>query len=266
MVAEARRLQIIDTISHASNGVVSVVDLSQELGVSEMTIRRDLDWLEERAIVRRVHGGAVAYQATIIEKPFDDRLLESNPQKKTIGWTAAQLVNDGDRIILDAGTTTQQVARNLTCKNNLTVITNNLPVAMELSHCPNIKTIVLGGELKHKELCTIGGLLKEVLASFSADKYFLSATGFTVKTGITDPDLQEVEVKQAMARVANEVILVVDSSKFGVTALMKIAPLGAIHKIVTDDAISSEAISAIEEVGVDVITPERMAAKAMLNS
>jgi len=134
MLPETRRLQILDSLARSAGQAVTVTALSRELGVSAMTIRRDLDWLAERAIVTRVHGGALLYSQTEDEKPFRDRLMDFNPQKKSIGWAAAQLVKDGDRIILDAGTTTQQVASHLSGKKNLTAITNNLAVIDDLIH------------------------------------------------------------------------------------------------------------------------------------
>ena len=265
MPAEARRLQIINLISRAGDGVVSVTSLAHLLGVSEMTIRRDLDWLEERSILTRVHGGAVAFQSggalTETEKPFSVRLNDANPQKKSIGWAAASLVQDGDRIILDAGTTTQQVARNLSSKNQLTVITNNIPISAELSRYQHIETILLGGNLKHQELCTVGPLVKQGLSVLSVDKCFLSATGFSVRHGATDPDMREVEIKQAMIQAANEVILVADSSKFGLAQLVKICPLNALQIIVTDESISAQAVFELEAEGPRVITPQWVAQK-----
>ena len=261
LLAESRRLQIVALLSRAGQGVVSVRELSRLLGVSEMTIRRDLDFLQESQVVKRVHGGAVAYQAEA-EKPFALRLSEFDPQKKSIGWAAAQLVEEGDRIILDAGTTTQQVAIHLGCKKNLTVITNNIAAAIELARCPQIDTILLGGTLKHQELCTVGPMVKQGLAALSADKLFLSAAGLTIQHGATDPDLREVEVKQAMIAAAREVILVVDSSKWGQSKLARIVPLDQVHIVVSDDALPAQAIHQIESLGresraIQVITPER---------
>jgi DeoR family fructose operon transcriptional repressor len=126
MLAELRRLRIAEYIRQREGGVMSVAELSQLLAVSEMTIRRDLVLLESKSILRRIHG-AIAYRHWG-DKPFSDR-QPAIPQKKVIGWLAAQLVKDGDRIILDAGTTTMQVAYNLTRKNRLTVITNNIPIS-----------------------------------------------------------------------------------------------------------------------------------------
>lgn len=238
---------------------MSVAELSQMLAVSEMTIRRDLVLLESKSILRRIHGGAIAYQPTEGDKPFSDRSTRAIPQKRIIGWLAAQLVQDDDRIILDAGTTTLQVAYNLTCKNRLTVITNNIPISKVLSACPNITIVLLGGVVKHIELCTVGDMVKQALSLLSADKYFLSATSFSIGMGAMETDMAETEVKQAMLRAAAEVILVADSFKFEVTSLIQVAPTKHIHKIVTDDGLPLDTIRAIESHGVEVITPLRQA-------
>ena len=259
MLAELRRLRIAEYIRQRESGVVSVAELSQMLAVSEMTIRRDLALLESKSILHRVHGGAIAYQPTEGDRPFSDRSTRANPQKRIIGWLAAQLVQDDDRIILDAGTTTLQVAHNLTCKNRLTVVTNNIPISIELSACPNITIVLLGGVVKHIELCTVGNMVKQALSLLSADKYFLSATSFSIGKGAMETDMAETEVKQAMLRSAEEVILVADSFKFELTSLIQVAPIYQIHKIVTDDGLPLETIHAIESQGVEVITPLRQA-------
>jgi DeoR family fructose operon transcriptional repressor len=267
MLAEERRLRTVELLRERESGIVSVTELSDLLGVSSMTIRRDLDWLEEIGMLRRVHGGAVAIHSKAAdEKSFAERHREFSQEKQAIGWAAAQLINDGEKVILDAGTTTQQIARNLTGKQDLTVITNALPVADELSHCPQVSTIVLGGILKRRELCTVGPLVTQELARLSVDKLFLSITGFTVEKGATDPDLREAEVKQAMIRAARQVIMVGDSSKWGVVSLMQVVPLRAIHRLVTDDGIPPEGIEALEAAGVAVLTPNRLTAQAMAKS
>jgi len=255
MLAEERRARILDILNESENGAVYVTELSQAFGVSTMTIRRDLDWLEEMALVKRVHGGAVAYQGLVFEKPFLERGGEFSQEKQAIGRLAAQLVRDGETIILDAGTTTQQVARHLVDKKDLTVVTNALPVAQELARFLQVSTILLGGMLKRKELCTVGPMVTQELSPLAVDRFFLSAAGFTVEKGATDPDLRETEVKQAMIRAAREVVLVADSSKWGVVTFAQIAPWSAIHKLVTDDGLPVEAIQGLEAEGVEVITP-----------
>lgn len=267
MPAEARRLQIIEMLSRAGNGVVGVSELARQLGVSEMTIRRDMDWLEQRSILTRVHGGAVGYRSDIggenDEKPFGDRLNEANPQKKSIGWAAAQLIQDGDRIILDSGTTTQQVARNLSGKNNLTVITNNLAVATELSRYPHIDAILLGGNLKHQELCTVGPMAKQGVSILAADKFFLSTSGFSIHNGVTDQEMREVEIKQAMMQAAREVYLLADSTKYNLVHLVRVCPLQAITALITDTLLPPEAMSELEAGGIRVITPDRLAQNSL---
>jgi DeoR family fructose operon transcriptional repressor len=257
MLAELRRLHIATYVRQHESGIVTVAELSEMLDVSDMTIRRDLAYLESQSVLRRVHGGAVAYHQLDESKPFEYRSTQADPQKKMIGWLASQLVNDNDRVILDAGTTTLQVANNLTCKSRLTVITNNIPVAKELSPCTNIILVLLGGIVKHVEMCTVGDMVKQSLSRLSADKYFLSATSFTVRMGAMETDMAETEVKQSMLHSAGETFLVADSSKFNVTSLIQVASVKEIRKIITDDGLPVETIQAIEAQGVEVITPSR---------
>ena len=257
MLAEQRRLRITEYVQQHESGIVTIAELSQMLAVSDMTVRRDLALLERQSVLRKVRGGAVAVQQADGEKSFVYRSKEADPQKKIIGWLASQLVLDDDRIILDAGTTTFQIASYLACKSRLTVITNNLSIARELSQCANIIIILLGGIIKHHELCTVGDMVKQSLSLLSADKYFLSVTSFSIRMGAMETDMAETEIKQSMLHSAGETILVVDSSKFNVTSLIHVAPLKQIAKIVTDDGMPGDAIQAIEAEGVEVITPLR---------
>lgn len=257
MLAEQRRLRITEYVQQHESGIVTIAELSQMLAVSDMTVRRDLALLERQSILRKVRGGAVAVQQFDGDKSFTYRSKKADPQKKIIGWLASHLVCDGDRIVLDAGTTTFQIAGNLACKDHLTVITNNLSVAKELSQCANIMIILLGGIIKHHELCTVGDMVKQSLSLLSADKYFLSVTSFSIRMGAMETDMAETEVKQSMLHSAGETILVADSSKFNLTSLIQVAPLKQIAKIITDDGMPADAIQAIEAQGVEVITPLR---------
>jgi DeoR family fructose operon transcriptional repressor len=258
MLTEERQARILEVLSESKKGVVTVSALSQLFSVSGMTIRRDLSRLEEAGLVRRVHGGAVSYEGVVYEKPFLTREEEYGREKQEIGRLAAQMIANGQTIILDAGTTTQQIARNLAQKEGLTVVTHAIPVAVALSNYLRIQTIMLGGMLKRKELCMVGPPVIEELSRMSVDKLFLSAAGFTVERGATDPDIRETEVKRAMVKAAKEVILVADSSKYGYVAFAQIAPLRAIHTIVTDEGLPAGAIEAIEAEGLKVITPGRL--------
>jgi DeoR/GlpR family transcriptional regulator of sugar metabolism len=255
MLAEARRRRILEVLADSESAAVAVEPLAEQLRVSGMTIRRDLDWLEARGLLRRVRGGAVTTGDIPTWKPFGERRDEYSREKQLIGWRAAQLVCDNQRIIVDSGTTTLHLARNLACRQNLVAITNSLPVAEELVRCPGVTAILLGGLLKPRELCSVGPTVAEELARLSVDRVFLSAAGFEIARGVTDPDMREVEVKRAMIRAAREVVLLADSSKWGEVALAQIAPLRGIHTLVTDNGLPADAARAIRAAGVQVLTP-----------
>jgi DeoR family fructose operon transcriptional repressor len=260
MLAEERRLQIIDILNRKDTGMVSVAELSEVLDVSNMTIRRDLDWLEGMSLVKRVHGGAIACRSVTDEKPFYERGIAHSQEKEAIGRCAAQLVRDGERIILDAGTTTLEMARHLTDRRGLTVLTNALPVAEVLAQS-GAEVILLGGMLKSNELCSVGPMLNQQLANLAVDRFFLSAAGFSIDKGVTELDLLEASGKQAMLRTAEEVILVADSSKWGVVNLVQIAPMCALNRIVTAGGIAQDAVQQIEEHGVRVVTSGQLSAQ-----
>ena len=262
MLAQERLLRITELLNKRKTGMVTVSELSDRLGVSTMTIRRDLDRLQDMAVLRRVRGGAVAYpQERWV--PYVERDVHYDREKRAIGWAAAQLVEDGDHIFLDSGTTIPHVARNLAYRNDVLAITHSLPAADELTLHPKIKTILLGGTLRHKERYTYGPEVLRGLAGLSVDKLFLSAAGYSVEDGANDPDPHEVELKQAMIRAARQVILVADSSKWGRNAGIHIVPLTNIDRFVVDDGIPTEALDAIEAEGVEVFTPSRVTTRTV---
>ncbi len=251
MLAEQRRSMILETLKTQSTGV-SVVELGRLLDVSTMTIRRDLDLLESQHQVRRIHGGAIVLQEDTGE-PFLLRSTAASQEKASIGILAANLIDDQDVVLLDAGTTTLALASMLPRGIPLTVITHALPVAQALCAYENIKTIFLGGMLKRKEQCAVGPLVLQALARFNADKFFLSATGFDLEKGPSDPDLLEVEIKQAMMRAAKHVILVADSSKWGQVHLVQIAPWSNIHTLVSDQNFPQAGREQLASLGVQVM-------------
>jgi DeoR/GlpR family transcriptional regulator of sugar metabolism len=161
-------------------------------------------------------------------------------------------------LLLDAGTTTQQIVRYIASKNRLTVITNNLPIADEMARTSALETILLGGALKHRELCTVGPMVTQALSQLKVDMVFLSIAGFSLQDGLTDQDWREVEVKQAMMRAARKVILVADSSKLGLIHLVKVAPWSAVHAFISDNDLPKDALAEIESTGIQVLTPARM--------
>jgi len=253
MLKAEREARVLRLLIDADGGVLRVSQLAEALGVSEMTIRRDLESLEQQGLVRRVHGGAMhVSNSTILEKSFIDRGREYNREKAAIGRAAATLVHDGDVVILDAGTTTLQVARHLDARR-LTVVTNALPVATELAGRDGVSAILLGGNLKGPELCTVGPITTDSLARMAADIVFLSCSGFALERGLTDPDLREAEVKRAMMRAARRIALVADSSKHAAVCFAQIAPLDVLDVLITDSGLPAEARRNIESHGVQVL-------------
>jgi len=237
MVAEASRLQIIDTISHASNGVVSVVDLSQKLGVSEMTIRRDLDWLEERAIVRRVHGGAVSVESRLDEPMFADKTSLAAREKRRIAEAALKFVEPGDTIYLDGGSTVLELARLLRERTNLTVVTNSLHAAHELAG-RGPRLILIGGELRRRSQTIVGPLTRLLLHELHLDKAFMGTIGFALKEGLTTTDPSEAFTKKLVMDQARQVFVLADSSKEAKVSFASAGNWAQIDLLVTDAKIS----------------------------
>ncbi len=237
LLKQERESEIVRLLSQAESGILGVSHLSRLLDVSEMTIRRDLDALAAAGLVQRIHGGAMHVNSALLyERSFAERGREARPAKVAIGRAAARLVHEGQVVILDAGTTTLEIARHLTARH-ITAVTNALPVASELSAHPEVSAILLGGEVKGPELCTVGPMVTDSLTRMSADLLFLSTAGFSPERGLTEPDLREAEVKRAMMKAAKRVLLVADSSKFGAIYFAQTAPITAVHAVVTDDRL-----------------------------
>jgi len=259
MLTQERQSEILRLLHRKERGAIAVTELVAELGVSHMTIRRDLKYLHSLGLLHRVYAGATTSPSSGDDEPFFQRDLWFGDEKEAIGRIAASLIRPGEQIILDAGTTTLQIARRLAGRSDLVVVTSALPVALELACCLNVHTIVLGGMLKSRELCTVGSMVSQTLSRISVDRTFLSVAGFSLEQGATDPDMAEVEVKQAMMRSARQVILVADHNKWNRVAFAQIAPLQDFHTLITDDEMPDEAIREIEALGVKVITPGRIA-------
>ena len=251
MLSEERHQKIIEILDQQA--VVTVADLVQLLDVSEMTIRRDFDALESRGLLKRVHGGAVSNRGRSYEPPFMLRSTINIEEKKRIAEAAAALVKNGDSVTLDVGTTTLEIAKNLKTKQDLTVIIRSLHIASEMVDHQGIRVIVTGGFLRQSELSLTGYLAERVFSDFYVDKLFLGAGGVDFKAGVTEYHFEEMLVKRAMVRNAKEIILVVDSTKFGNIALAPIIPLKEVHTIVTDKKIKKEIRRELEELGINVI-------------
>ena len=251
MLSEERRQKILDLLD--SQGSVEITDLVNRFNVVEMTVRRDFDLLERKGLLRRVHGGAVSDRGRSYEPPFLTRTIAHEMEKVRIGKAAANLVNNGESITLDVGTTTLEVARHLTDKQNLTIITPCFQIANILVEHPGIRLILTGGILRPGELSMVGHLAERCFRDFFVDKLFLGAAGIDFETGLTEYNLEDTLVKQAMIRSAKEVILVADSSKFNKIAFTAIGPLKSINRVVTDSSIHPAIVNHLKRENIEVI-------------
>ena len=251
--SDARRMAILELVR--TGKVVRVADLSRQFGVSEVSVRRDLGWLEECGLLKRVHGGAVASSSAM---PYDeDGNTPHLEEKQRIGRAAAQLVRPGERIILDSGTTVREIARQIAAQaanlQPLTVITASLRAFRELSLARGLGVIVLGGIYLPDFQTLVGPQTVAALQDLHVDKLFLGADGLSLAHGITSANVLEAEASRAMARAAAETIVVADSSKINSAGLATIIPLARIHTLITDCAAPPEFVAALEQQGVKVV-------------
>lgn len=236
-------------------GVVRNTELAQVFGVSTVTIRSDLRELASQGECQITWGGAV-YTKPSREPEFHlDRRSRLHPEaKQRIGEWAAKLVEDGQTIIVDAGTTTQEVVRALPPHfDYLRIVTPALNVAAAAAYFPNYELVMTGGILRNLTWSLIGPQALRSLEMFNADWTFLASGGFSLSHGVTTSHILEVEVKRTMVSRAQRVVLVADSSKFGKVLSLNVAPISALHTIVTDSRLDSADAQAIEALGVRVV-------------
>lgn len=247
-----RRNQILQQVN--DNGEVHINDLSKEFKVSEVTIRNDLEQLEQKRMLIRARGGAIKMQGNV---SFDPRISDKNrlnyQQKAAIGKKAAELINEGDTMIVDSGTTTAEVVKNLLNFDQLTIITNALNIVNQLINLPKINVIIPGGYLRTNSMSLVGPLAEENFKKFYVDKAFIGVDGLDTRHGVYTPNFDEAHLNEIMIEISREVILVVDSSKFQRRSLAFICTINAIDTVVTDSGISKEDQKRLEDAGVKVI-------------
>jgi DeoR/GlpR family transcriptional regulator of sugar metabolism len=245
-----RRAEIIRLLRE--RGQVSVADLSSRLSVSEMTARRDLEFLEQEGLARRFHGGAVTTVSRSFETPYAARAYDHQAAKRAIGQRVAELIVPGETVIVDAGTTTMQVARALRDHTNLLVCPLSMQAAAELADRPGIRVLVPGGELRAGEQMFVGELPRAALAGLRFDTYVMAVGGVSRADGFTDFSLDDVAVKQAALRSARRCVVACDSSKIGTVRFARIGALDVAATIVTN-AIGDADRAWLAEAGLDVV-------------
>jgi DeoR/GlpR family transcriptional regulator of sugar metabolism len=241
----------------AQNGQVTVADLCEMFGVSEMTARRDLRDLDHEGLLRRVHGGAVNSQGRSYEPPYQLRKTESQNLKQIIGRAAAEMINDGDSVAFDVGTTTLEIVRALQSKRNLTLITASLPIANEIvtrfSLDADVRLIVTGGIVRSGELSMIGEFAARMYKDLHVDKAFLGVGGISLKDGLTEYNIDDALVKRTLIESAQQAIAVADNSKFDRTTFASVAPVTAVDTIITDADAPQDMVDGLRGLGIEVV-------------
>lgn len=250
MLNEERRRAIVELVNR--DGRVLVADLSRQFKTSQVTIRKDLELLHEKGLLHRSHGGALPARDGALEDPtLREKEQLHRKEKLHIASAAVQLVKEGQVIILDSGTTTTAIARALRDFRNLTIITNAVNIAAELSNSA-VDVILTGGTLRKNSFSLVGPIAEETLRHLNADLLFLAVDGFDVHYGLSTPNLLESKVNRVMLEVSRQRVAVCDSSKFGRRSLSLIGPTTSLHGIITDHAIPKADLNALKKAGVEV--------------
>src|ERR1700732_4005261 len=250
MLNEERQRAILELLRR--DGRVVVVDLAEQYDTSQVTIRKDLDALHLKGLIHRTHGGALPARDGALEDPtLREKEKLHRKEKLQIAAAAVSMVSEGQVVILDSGTTTTAIARALRNFRNLTIITNSVNIAAELSGS-NLEVILTGGNLRKNSFSLVGPLAEETLRRLNADILFLGVDGFDVQYGLSTPNLLEAKVNRVMVEVAKQTVAVCDSSKFGRRSLSLIVPTSALQAVITDRGVPKSDLRALKKVGIEV--------------
>lgn len=236
LFVEERKARILHLLKE--NSKLLVPELCKIFNVSPATIRNDLRDLAQENKLRRTHGGAIPIGKTSFEPTYADKELVFEKEKKRIALCAANLVEDGDTIAIDSGSTTLEFAKCLLEKKNLTIVLNDIKIASCLEKNPDANIILLAGSLRHGYQCTTGPLALATLRGLNVDKAFMGTNAFSNAKTFTTPDIGQAEVKKCMIQIASETIMLCDSSKFNKISFAEFATLDDIDKLITDNNLS----------------------------
>jgi DeoR family fructose operon transcriptional repressor len=250
MFAEERKQRIVEIINQKKK--VTVNELSELFGTSSGTIRNDLTELESLDLLRRTHGGAIINTQTGYERKTVEKAVHRQFEKIAVARQALHHIEDGDTIAIDTGTTTLELARLLTSKHNLTVVTNDLLIALVLEEHPDITVQLVGGRVRKDFHCLVGPSASDFLAGLRVDKTFLAANGISPQAGISTPDIDTAQVKKEYIKIAEEVILLCDNSKFGRASFIRFAEVADIDLLITDTKAPMDRIGILREAGLNI--------------
>jgi DeoR/GlpR family transcriptional regulator of sugar metabolism len=250
MFAEERRNAILQILQQS--GRLKVDELSRDLGVSKVTIRQDLEHLEQLGMLLRAHGGAILNNRVSFERPFQMEETAFKQEKERIGKAAAGLIKAGETVILDVGTTVTAAARQLKNHPELTVITNALNIALLFEDSPQIDVLVTGGTLRPQQHSLVNPYGKLLLEQIRADVALIGVNGVSASYGITNANGAEAEMKQLFIRSAARRIVLADSGKIGNIAFARFAGISDIDHLITDEHADQEELDKLREMGLSI--------------
>jgi DeoR family transcriptional regulator, aga operon transcriptional repressor len=233
-------------------GMVKVVDLCNELNVSSVTIRKDLQFLENKNLVYRTHGGGTSSNPYTSDRPVKEKAAIMAGEKYSIGEAAARLIEPNDCVLIASGTTVHSLARSIQPTGGLTVITAALNVAMELIHHQEIEVIQLGGIIRKSSSSVTGAYAEKILEDFSCSKLFLGVDGIDLEFGLTTTNMMEAQLNRKMISASQKTIVLADSSKFGKRGFGRICGLEEIEHVITDSNISDHTVGTLRSMGIEV--------------
>lgn len=253
MLAHQRQERILAELRRS--GAVRVADLTELLRVSDMTIRRDLGQLAGEGLARKVHGGAVLAGHVAFEPGFAAKSELARPAKQAIAEHAAALIRPGAAVALSAGTTTCEMARHLASVPGLNVVTNSITVAEAITSLDtgNRVTVILTGGVRTPSAALVGPVADRTIASMHVDVLFLGVHGMHPRAGFTTPNLAEATTNRTLVESAHEVVVLADSSKWGVVGFAGIGPLSLARTVITDDGLPEDALAALRDEVEDVV-------------
>jgi DeoR family transcriptional regulator, fructose operon transcriptional repressor len=245
MVGERRR-KIVDVLQ--SDDRAQVGELAARFGVSQSTIRRDLQLLSESGVVERTHGGVLP--PSRFEPSFGQKETENRGQKRAISRAAAELVQPGHTVFLDSGTTTLELARELRIRNDITIASNSVPIAVELAN--RVRLILTGGSVKESTLALVGPIAERSIEQMHVDIAFIGMNGVSSEAGFTTPTWEEAATKVRMIRAGRLAVVLADSSKLGTVTFAHVARPDEVDLLITDDAASPAEVESLRAAGLQV--------------
>jgi len=250
LLNEERRRAILVSLSR--DGRVLVGDLARQFETSQVTIRKDLEILHAHGLLHRTHGGALpSREGALLDPTVSEKEKLHRREKIRIAEAAAAMVQEGQVVILDSGTTTTAIARALRGFHNLTVVTNAVTIASELAGA-EVEVILTGGTLRRNSFSLVGPIAEDMLRRLNADILFLGVDGFDVHYGLSTPNLLEAKVNRIMVEISKKVVAVCDASKFGRRSLSQILPPSELHHVITDRGAPRSDIEVLMNAGIEV--------------